>query len=368
MKKNIKLFGFNKYIFFSVLVILSLSNLIVYSISTKQPYQPYKLYTKHLIFTSAGIFFMISVSFIPWEKIFSKKGILFLGYLIGVILLFVTALAGIELNHNKAWIRVGGFLFQPTEFAKYTTIFYLAYFIRNINTFMQMKADEVFYFLILFSLPVAALILQRDMGSMLVLFVSIVIIFLLFGIETKWIIIPFVLIALLVSILYSTNQNFHNRINNYKFIDLETTDFGYQSKQALIALGSGGIKGVGIARSTQAYPYYLFAASNDFILAIWGEEYGFIGLLFLMAMYFVLFYNMIKFIISCSNLLIKSASAGILVVLFLYFAVNVSVTLALIPVTGLPLPFFSTGGSAILTNCFAMGIFLHFTRLSNSTE
>lgn len=300
-------------------------------------------------------------------------------YWIGIVLLIFTALFyDRELaarTGGKSWVRIPviNITFQTSEFVKIPYILMLSKTVTLHNArFINRTVESDFMLigkLILWSLAPLALILQEgDLGTTLVFLAIFAGILLLSGIQWK-ILLPIIIVVLGIAIgtilLIVYNRDFLQNtlgVPNYRFerIDTwldpyhDTNRASYQVVQAFKAIGSGGVFGKGLGVSE----VYVPVRESDMIMATIGENFGFVGAAFLIFTYFVLVYNMIRVVYDTKNEFYAYIATGVIMMLVFHVLENIGMNIGLLPVTGIPLPFISQGGSALLGNMMGIGLIM----------
>lgn len=313
-------------------------------------------YLKHQIFFGAlpGLFFFIVMSNIPyrfWEKI------AFPLYSISIILLILVFVPPIGLTYGGAhrWLDLKFFSIQPAEIAKITAIiFFSAWFAqkkRQLNSFYYTFLP----FLALNGIIVCLIVLQPDIGTLSVILLTTLSIYFLAGIKMLHIASLIIVIgAVFVLLIFGATYRLE-RIATYLNKNSDTQGASYQLNQSLIAIGSGGIWGLGLGQSKQKYQY-LPEVIGDSIFAVIGEELGFILTSSFIALYLFLIFTGFRIAARCKDNFGKYLSAGITTWIGYQAFVNMSAMVGVLPLTGLPLPFISYGSSALITSMIAVGI------------
>jgi cell division protein FtsW len=274
--------------------------------------------------------------------------------LFGVIaLLILTLILGRQVAAAKRWT---GF-FQPAEIAKFILIIYLAgYFANkkengeNINSWRCLVLP-----LIATGVISLLLILQPAVGTTIILFVSALLIFFVAGVKFRNLLIIILAGLTLLGVRISQIKYAQDRVKRFS---AGTT---YQQKQSRIAIGSGGVTGQGLGEGKQKF-YFLPKLHTDFIFSAIGEEFGLIGCVIILIAFYLLFNRGLKIGAEINDHFGQLLVFGIIVVIFQYVLVHLAVALAIIPCTGQPLPFVSFGGSALVTNLYAIGIILNISK------
>jgi len=274
---------------------------------------------------------------------------------LSIILLLLVLIPGIgsKILGARRWINLGLFSLQPSEFAKISLIIFLSSLLRQKDKFIS--------FLVILGIMLGLVMFQPDLGTSLVLLGSGLTIYFVSNQELRklLILLPVGLIAIGALILTSPY-----RLNRVKtFLDYSHDPLGssYQIRQSLLGLGSGGITGVGFGQSRQKYEY-LPEAMTDSVFAIIGEELGLVGGLIVIATFTVLVINGFQVAASTDDEFQKFLAVGISSLIGLQAFINISAIVALVPLTGIPLPFISYGGSSLLTMLFSTGLLLNIAK------
>ncbi|NYB75629.1 rod shape-determining protein RodA [Sedimentibacter hydroxybenzoicus DSM 7310] len=285
-----------------------------------------------------------------------------------LIYVLINPVRASEWGDVRSWMSIGPIVFQPSELAKFGVIISVSKFIDihkdSINNPAVLIKILVFAFF-----PIALIMMQPDLGTSLVFIFFIAVMLFVAGIDRKYIIavlvIAFVLLIIGLMILYNIMQDYVpkkdyrvDRIVTFFYPELDPEDTGYHVIQSKIAIGSGMIYGRGLFKGVQNQLNYLPTKETDFIFAVIGEELGLIGGLLLLCLYGILFYRLIKIARNASNLFGSLIVTGIAAMQFFHIFENVGMTMGLLPVTGIPLPFISYGGTFMLVNTVSIGLAL----------
>ncbi|WP_017726513.1 rod shape-determining protein RodA [Halalkalibacterium ligniniphilum] len=364
---------------FLLFLLMCISLLAIYSGTTEQ-YTDLEtnrgiFMERQLLWFAIGIVLMIGAMLVDFE-IFKNLSIPM--YIIGMILLLWVEFFGIIRNGSQRWIGIGDAIsFQPSEFVKIIVIIALAHLLSRLTAEKREKSLQADFILLLkilaVGLPPFFLILkQPDLGTALVIGSVIATMILVSGIS--WRLIGFIVllvVAGLLTMVYLHNYHFaffsnyliesHQLERIYGWLNPEeyASDFSYQTVQAMIGIGSGQLYGSGYLQSIQSASGNVPELHTDFIFTVIGEEFGFIGATILLVIFFLMFYRMVLIALSCNNLFGTYLVAGVIGLLVFQVFQNIAMTVGLMPVTGLALPFISYGGTALLTNMIAIGIVLN---------
>ncbi|MEJ2488993.1 MAG: FtsW/RodA/SpoVE family cell cycle protein [Sulfurovaceae bacterium] len=345
---NLKTFTkFNYLLMIQILPILVISSYLISEINAR-------LFEKQIIYYAIGLFVFVVTIIIPWRSI-AWWFIPFL-YFSSLILVESVQFFGIVSDGAKRWIALPGthFTIQPSEILKITVILMLGYVIaknppekEGYDFIMFLKLSVIIF------VPFFIVLIQPDLGTALsILLPSFGVLFLV-GVRWRiWVIITIVL-ALCAPLLYTYGLKDYQKDRIQDFLNKPS----YQVQQALIAIGSGGVKGKEKEEATQTQMKFLPVASTDFIFAYLGERLGFIGMASVVFLYILLILHLLYISKSAQNdFMLRVVAGGIAWVFFIHMGVNIYMIIGLAPVVGLPLPMFSHGGTSFLVFIFLFGI------------
>ncbi len=287
-------------------------------------------------------------------------------WLMGAAILSLLALLipGLASSSNGAtrWVNLGPIQFQPAEVLKLAAIVYLAAWFERRAGDLKSFWDGVFPFAIMVGAACfVVVVLQRDMGTMMVLALTAVGMFFVAGM--RWLHLGAMLAAGLSAVWLAIMAFPHRQGRLATFLDpsRDASGQGYHINQALIAIGSGGIMGLGLGRSIQVYGY-LPEAPNDSIFAIIGEEFGFIGAIAIIGLFGFLVWRGLQIARSAPDTFGRLAAAGISLWFLFQAVINIGAMLSLVPLTGIPLPFISYGGTSLVVSLLGAGILLNISK------
>jgi cell division protein FtsW len=262
----------------------------------------------------------------------------------------------------RRWIHIGGFQFQPVEFAKLACCIYLADYLARKIAWVQKGDVKVFLPpLILIGLVCILTLLEPDLGSVAYIVMTTATIFFLSGLQLRYVLGA---VAVLLPALYFLIIRVPYRLSRLEAYLNPWEDpqgSGFQIIQSFLAFASGGIHGVGLGQSTQKL-FYLPSSHNDFILAVIGEELGLIGIMIVIALYVLFFLCCIRMARRTEQPFEKLLITSITLLIILQTVFHMMVATGLVPTKGLPLPFISYGGSSIVVNLIAVGILIAVDR------
>ncbi|HET6650152.1 MAG TPA: putative lipid II flippase FtsW [Candidatus Limnocylindria bacterium] len=286
---------------------------------------------------------------------------------LGLLVAVLVPGIGAEINGSQRWIIIPGVgTLQPAEFAKLAVVLYLAHWLDRRGK----EARSFWNGLIPFGLLVAPgfflIAIEPDLGTAGVYAIVAISIFFMAGANLLYLTAIGAGVMAAAWVMVSSTSYQLERVQTFLDPFRDPLDSGYNTIQALLALGLGGITGLGLGESRQKF-LYLPAPSTDFIFAIIGEEWGLVGTLTVLALFVVIAYQGYKIAIHAPDTFSGLVACGITTWLVVQACINMMVVTALMPVTGIPLPFISAGGSALTINLAAVGILLSISRETTQT-
>ncbi len=278
---------------------------------------------------------------------------------LALVLLIVVLLAGREVGGNRSWLAVGSVSVQPSELAKWTTCLALAtYLARRVRAGIGLR--EAVEMGLIAGLPVGLVAMQPDMGTALTFVPIYLAALFLGGVRWKLLVAVLILGVLLAPIGWAHLKDYQKeRILTVLDPERDPAGVGYQVRQSKIAVGSGRIAGKGFGNGTQSRLNFLPAHDTDFILAVIAEEFGFVGALAVLGLFYVLLFRCILAARSAQDRLGTYISLLVLCWLGGQIAVNVGMVLGYLPTIGVPLPLLSRGGSALLATMCGVGLIVN---------
>ncbi|HSA32210.1 MAG TPA: putative peptidoglycan glycosyltransferase FtsW [bacterium] len=273
-----------------------------------------------------------------------------------ILLLLATFVIGTEVNGAKRWINLHFMMVQPSEFAKLVVIFYLAGVICNKRDRLGLLKEVIYPFSLVSA--IVLVIAVEDLGTALIIFATSLVLMLMGGMRVKYfaVLLSFALLVVTVLILMKPYRIERLRVwqDPWKYKQAQ----GYQQVQSEVALGRGGMTGVGFGNS-QRKLRYLPEASTDFIFAIIGEEFGFVGSAAVIGAFLAFFLLGGYFVLSRYDPFSFYLTAGIVLMLGIQAAINLGVVTSTLPNKGVPLPFISYGGSSLIVSSLMVGFLLN---------
>jgi cell division protein FtsW len=290
-------------------------------------------------------------------------------YVITLVLLVVVLIPGIgsEINGSRRWIVIPGVgTLQPAEFAKLAVVLYLAHWLDRRGRTVRSFWNGLVPFAMLVAPGFFLIAAEPDLGTAGVYVIVAVSIFFMAGANMLYLGAITSGVVASAWLMISATQYQLERIQTFLDPFRDPLGSGYNTIQALLALGLGGLTGLGLGESRQKF-LYLPAPSTDFIFAIIGEEWGLVGTLTVVALFVVIAFQGYRIAINAPDTFSGLVACGITTWLVVQACINMMVVTALLPVTGIPLPFISAGGSALTINLAAVGILLSISRETSQT-
>jgi len=325
----------------------------------KSSYEIHNLVIRQCIWIGVGFLVLFSVAHMDYIRVLDFS---YLAYFINLLMLAYLLLFGGERYGAKRWIDVGFFSLQPSEFVKITMIFAL-------STFLGQRRDRAgsldnFIYAMLVVAPAFILIfLQPDLGTALILVPILFAILLVSGENIKYMIVTFLAGIASMPIAWHFLKGYQrNRLMVFINPNADPLGSGYTIIQSKIAIGSGGLTGKGWLNGTQNYLKFLPEKHTDFIFSTIGEEWGFIGALALVGLFSFVIARGVRIISETDDVYGKAIATGIVTLLSFQVLVNISMTIGLMPVVGIPLPLISYGGSNVLATLIGIGLLLSVSR------
>ncbi|MCX7878283.1 MAG: rod shape-determining protein RodA [Ignavibacteria bacterium] len=395
---------FNLIIFISAVGLISFGLIAIYSATFNNEFVSGN-FQKQLISALLGIILVLFLMYLP-PKYLMMSSYLFYGFVI--LLLILVLVIGKKTKGQISWFNIGGFGIQPSEIAKVATVMALAFFLSNKHKDTDISRPRDFLYAVgIVLIPVFLIMLQPDMGTALVFFAiilpmlywaglpnhilffilapalsaicgflgtwyfigSLILIVAILLILKRKLLVSSVLLSiciitgLSVNLFYSKLQPYQQkRIMSMFDPELDPLGAGYNVIQSKIAIGSGGLTGKGFMQGTQTQLKYIPEQWTDFIFCMIGEEFGFIGSIFVVLLFFLLIWNTISTAYFSKNSFLSLCCIGFASIITFHIMVNLGMIMGIMPVIGIPLPFMSYGVSFLFANMIMLGIILNAYR------
>ena len=342
------------YILILITMLLVAYGLVILKSATNS-YESQMVYVRGQFFaTLLGVIAMILLMFTP-PVIYKKMD--FIIYAISIGLLVYTLLKGESQYISKSWVTIAGYTFQPSEFVKVGLIMSIASFMERFKE--RFNRLPVLLFLIALSmLPVALVLMQPDNGTALVMIGMLAVMFFIGGIGYKYILSALAMLVVAVPVFWFRLPDYaRNRIFDFLEPERDLLGSGLQAYMGKISIGSGKFWGRGLFEGVQNNSNYIPIKHSDFIFAVIGEELGFMGGFLLILLYALLIIRMIV-IAKNSDYFSRIVISGVVALFFIHIWENIGMNMNLMPITGIPLPFVSHGGTFQLANLICIGLVL----------
>ena len=354
-------------LFFAVIALLAIGVVMVYSASAVSAYvnfnDSYYFLKRQLVWATLGLMAMIltmNMDYHVWQKL-SKP--IMIATIILLILVLVPGL-GRVVNGARRWIGFGSLYLQPSEIAKLSMVLFCAGSLaarqEKITSFIKGVVPQLLILLLVFGL----ILKEPDLGTALAIGGTVFVLLFIAGAKVSHLSSLGIVgvVGIVVAILVEPYRL--KRLLAFSDPWSDPLDTGYHIIQSLYAIGSGGMFGVGLGRSREKF-LYLPEPHTDFIFAILGEELGFIGTITVIVLFFLFAWRGFKIAISAPDIYGSLVAAGLTTMIVMQALMNISVVTASMPVTGIPLPFLSFGGSALIFTLAGVGIILNISRYVN---
>jgi rod shape determining protein RodA len=356
MRRMISFRDFDWLLLAFVLAICALGVLEIYSTTWGTRYAG--VHIKQIYWIMGGLLLMFLVSLIDYQVLLENSHWL---YIASILSLVVVMLFGRKYLGARRWIQLpGGQHFQPSEWMKVVLILAMARYFSEESDHGATLSDVVKAGLIA-AVPMALVLKQPDLGTALTYVPVAVMALFLGGIQFR----HAAIILLVAGVLapgvwhYGLKPYQKARLTIFLHPDADTQKGGYQLDQSKIAVGSGGIWGKGVRKGTQTQGSFLPEPHTDFIFAAWCEEHGFVGAMFLLLLYFMVLMRLVHNAQTAPDRAGGFVVMGVVAVLIFHILVNIGMVVGFMPVTGIPLPLMSYGGSSLLFMFLALGIVMN---------
>jgi len=356
-----KKLAFDKILFTVVIILVGIGLIAVYSASAafaRDQGSRFNLFlVKQGMSALVGLLAMWVLMHVDYRHL-KRRGVLY-GLVGGVLALLVAVLFAPELNNAHRWLFLGGVSIQPSELAKLAVVVFVAY---QISTKRDRDTRELIMpIALLLGLVAALILLQPDLGTTALICATTVFMLFLAGLRWRYFFGAFAaLLPALWLAIYSVPYR-RKRLMAFLDPDLEPLRSGYQARQSLIAIGSGGVAGRGLGDSLQKL-YSLPHPHSDFVFSIVGEEVGLLGAMTVVILFGVLVWRGLRAGWNAPDDFGRYLAWGLTGVVALQALIHISVSLALVPTKGIPLPFISYGGSSLVVSLIACGVLLNVSQ------
>lgn len=359
MKKH-----FDFYLFTAIIILILFGAIMIYSASSiwaNYKFEDSFYYVKRqMIFIVLGIFLMITTSKIDYNIYYENSNKILGICIILLILVLIPGIGSIR-NGSRSWFGIGSLGIQPSEAAKLGMIIFTSKYLTNSSKFLKNYKYGVFPILGVLFLLFGLIMLQPDLGTGMILVISIISLLFIAGVNMKFFIGGGIIGLIGVIILIAIAPYRMDRITSFINPWNDPLGTGFQIIQSLYAIGPGGLLGRGYLKSIQKQ-FYLPEPQTDFIFSIIAEEFGIVGTIFVVFMFSFIIYRGVRIALRTKDSFAKYLAFGMSFQLAFQALMNLMVVIGMIPVTGVTLPFLSYGGSSLLITLASMGIILNISR------
>jgi rod shape determining protein RodA len=395
---NKKFERINFVIIFCTLMLVTIGLLAIYSATHNNPEVAVNFY-KQMIFAAVGLMVALIITFLP-PRYLSMSSYFF--YIANLTLLALVVLIGRKISGSTSWFSIAGFGIQPSEFAKVTTVLALAHYLSGKQLETDITKPKDFFIAILIGLiPVMLIMLQPDLGTSFVflamlipllywagmpnyilfiiiapvvtaicaflgtlyyLIALVIVVSFLIGFKKNILISSLIFVITVVSglsvnLVYNKLQPYQQkRIIAMFNPEADALGSGWNVIQSKVAIGSGGLWGKGFLQGTQTQLKFIPEQWTDFIFCMVGEEFGFIGSIFVILIFLILIWQIVNIAWVCKNKFLSICCIGFASILSFHILINLGMTMGIMPVIGIPLPFMSYGISFLMSNMLMIGI------------
>ncbi|AFZ83268.1 rod shape determining protein RodA [Candidatus Kinetoplastibacterium blastocrithidii TCC012E] len=359
------------YLLIILIAFMTIDMAVMYSAVGPSSYRFIRQFD-HFLFS---LFIMLLISFIP-QHLLRNFSIPF--YVLGVVLLLCVEFFGETVKGATRWLSLGFIRIQPSEILKIAVPMMLSYFFdMQDREYLTVRSFLIASLILL--VPCFFILIQPDLGTALLVFGAGISVIYFAGLPFRVILPIFLTLTFIVSCLMYYEDVlcadsfrwlfFHdyqkNRICTLLNPSSDPLGRGFHTMQSIIAVGSGGLYGKGYMLGTQTHLDFIPERSTDFIFAVFAEEFGLYGCIFLLILYSILIFRGLLISMQASSQFSKLLAGSISMMIFIYVFVNIGMVTGILPVVGVPLPFMSYGGSALLTMCIACGILMNIGRAAD---
>ena len=341
------------------ILLIGIGLVALFSATQNTEYEELK---RQIMWIGISIPIVIMVIWIDYEWIAKISPIIY-----GIVLILLVVVLFTEpINGASSWFNFGSFSFQPSEFAKIFTVIVFALVITKIQTRGRdelSRATRLILALSVVAVPVLLIIKQPDYGTALAFLMATVFVLFVAGIKKRYIIGAILIVVIAAPLLYFfvLPEHAKTRIDVFLNPDLDPRGAGYNVIQSKLAIGSGQLLGMGLLKGNQTQLGFLYPKTTDFIFSVIGEEMGFVATAGIVIVYVVLITKAIYVAKTAKDDLGSYIAAGIAGIFLFHMVENIGMTIGLLPITGVPLPFVSYGGSSLLTNLILIALLLNIS-------
>ncbi|HWR34789.1 MAG TPA: rod shape-determining protein RodA [Clostridia bacterium] len=355
MARYVRFRDFDWVLLTFVLIICAFGVSEIYSASLNTKFEG--IYVKQIYWVMAGVVVMFLMSFVNYQLLLEN---VYWMYIVSIISLVAVLIFGKRYLGAKRWIQMPGFHFQPSEWVKLILILAMAKYFADYHD-RDLPFRELVKAGLVAGVPMLLVLKQPDLGTSLTYVPIALMALFLGGLRFKHAAIILLIAGVLLPVVWSFGLKPYQkeRLTTFVSPEADSKGSGYQIIQSLVAVGSGGIWGKGVAKGSQTQGQFLPVTHTDFIFAAWAEEHGFVGAVFLLLLYFLVLMRLIHNAQTAPDRAGTFVVMGVVAVITFHVLVNVGMVVGFMPVTGIPLPLMSYGGSSVLFTFLALGIVMN---------
>ena len=356
MRRHIRFRDFDWLLLLIVVLICALGVLEIYSATLSTKFQG--MHVRQMYWISAGLILMFILSMVNYQVLLENVPWM---YGIAIVSLVAVLIFGRKYLGARRWILMpGGAHFQPSEWVKLILILAIAKYFADYNE-RELPFRELIKAGMIVGVPMLLVLKQPDLGTALTYVPVAIMGLFLGGMRVKHALILLLIAGILMPAVwhYGLKPYQKERLTSFMAPESDSRGSGYQVIQSLVAVGSGGLWGKGATKGTQTQGQFLPVPHTDFIFAAWSEEHGFVGASFVLLLYFLMLMRLISNAQTAPDRAGTFIVMGVVAVLAFHVLVNVGMVVGFMPVTGIPLPLMSYGGSSVLFTFLALGIVMN---------
>lgn len=359
---------FDFWLFMTVLIMLSLGLIMVFSASAptaeKEYHDTYYIIKGQLLYAVVGIFAMLLAANVDYRKYGRLFVLMLMGGSIMLLVLVLVPGIGKEINGSWRWIYLGPFHFQPSEIAKLAIILFFSFSLSKRKKNLDSFFSGLVPYLLLIGIVALLLMMESHLSATIIIVSLSFIILFVAGARLKHFMIMAVPVISVLGVVVFFTDYMTDRIRSFinPWSDLQGN--GWQPVQSLYAIGSGGIFGRGLGQSMEKF-LYIPEPQNDYIFSILAEELGFLGVVAVMILFLIFIWRGIKIAMNAPDMYGSLIAVGITALIGVQSLFNVAVVTNSVPPTGVSLPFFSAGGTSLLLFLVEVGILLNISRYAS---
>ncbi len=314
------------------------------------------IYQMQMVWFGVGLLVYLAAALVDYRLICQWATV---WYVIALGMLVLVLVAGVKVYGARRWLGFGSFGIQPAEVAKLATLVAISYYLFHRPLEARRRLNTVWVAFVVAGAPLVLIMLEPDLGSALVLLPICFGLLFVAGVRVKHLLLVIALGLVLAPFAWLHMKDYQrDRLTVFLHPNKDPRGVGWNLTQSLISVGSGGWSGKGYLQGTQNLLGYLpsTVAPNDFLFSVIAEEKGFVGSLGVLGLYAVILFSGLRIAANARDRLGMLLATGVVVMLFFHIFINVGMTIGLMPVTGLPLPLLSQGGSFVLASMTALGL------------